>query len=306
MTSGDDHSDADRIALGLAPLQGERLYDLGDLRRVLDRLGHDTDDDIPTTFWDYVEWPCPMDDCDGGLRPVNTGVWGLPADPNDLDESVDCDDPEQYIRLSEAQKSTVPVVVCYDCGSVFKANFRRLRDSEEDAATSLSDTNERVASEWGTETTPFDRILTVVKGTYEAQPVDEIADRARTTPTMARNHLNRLADLGYVEAVTTEQTDTLYRCSSEAVAFHEACRISSETDSETLDKRIAELQEELQLYQERFGTESPEEAATMDADVNCEALREWRTTRRDLRVTQVALALGKAAEVVHPESDDFY
>jgi hypothetical protein len=94
MTREDDDSDADRIALGLDPLQGERLHDLDDLRRVLERLGHDPGDRIPTTVWDYVDWSCPLDDCDGGLAPVDARVRGLPADADDLDESVDRDDPD--------------------------------------------------------------------------------------------------------------------------------------------------------------------------------------------------------------------
>lgn len=132
MTREDDRTDEERIALGLDPLQGERLYDLDDLRRVLERLGHDPGDRIPTTVWDYVDWPCPLDDCNGGLEPVDTRVRGLPADADDLDESVDRDDPELYLRLSEAQSPTVPVVVCYECGAAFEASFRRLRDPAED------------------------------------------------------------------------------------------------------------------------------------------------------------------------------
>jgi uncharacterized protein (DUF433 family) len=132
MTREDDRSDAELIALGLDPLQGERLYDRDDLWRVLERLGHERGDRIPTTVWDYTDWECPRDDCDGGLELVDTRVRELPADADDLDESVDRDDPELYIRLSEAQSPTVPVVACYECGAAFEASSRRLRDPEEE------------------------------------------------------------------------------------------------------------------------------------------------------------------------------
>lgn len=132
MTSEDDTTDTERIAIGLDPLQDERLYDLDDLWRVLERLGHERSDTIPTTVWDYVDWACPLDDCHGGLGPVDTRMHGLPADPAELDESVDRDDSELYLQLSEAQSPTVPLVVCNTCKSVFEANFRRLRDPEEE------------------------------------------------------------------------------------------------------------------------------------------------------------------------------
>jgi uncharacterized protein (DUF433 family)/predicted transcriptional regulator len=475
MTRKDDRSDADRIALGLDPLQDEQLYDLDDLWRVLERLGHDSDDRIPTAVWDYVDWSCPLDDCDGGLELVDTSVRGLPANADDLDESVGRDDPELYLRLSEAQSPTAPLVACYECKSAFEASFRRLRDpeeyslpeprivetdhtlhgapridgtrigvkhvmtfhehgytpeeitleqypvlsqdhvrtaiewaeenperleadrqkdrdirlnhdilqsavdagveesldnlwsvmadskaedgldpvrpvasmlrngfenadgldihidteesrvvidvadvvvarlndsidassSDEDSATGVSDVNERVETEWVEETTPFDRIQTVMKRTYEAQSVDTIADRARTTPTMARKHLRHLADVGFIEDATdSEQDETRYRRSEESAVLEQARHILSEVDPETLDERITEMQEDLQLYQERFDVASPEDAAVLETDVDREALREWRTTRRNLGVAKVALALSEAADGVYPGRGD--
>lgn len=132
MPDDETRTDAERIAIGLDPLQDERLYDLDDLWRVLERLGHERSNTIPTTVWDYTDWTCPLDDCDGELELVDTRVRGLPADADDLDESVDRNDSELYLRLSEAQSPTVPVVACYECKSVFEASFRRLRDPEEE------------------------------------------------------------------------------------------------------------------------------------------------------------------------------
>lgn len=127
----DDRTDAERIEFGLNPLQGEQLHDHDDLWRILERLGHERGDSFPTTVWDYVDWSCPLNECDGGLPPVDTRMRDLPANPEDLDESVDRDDPGLYLRLSEAQSPTVPVVACTECRSVFEASFRRLRDPEE-------------------------------------------------------------------------------------------------------------------------------------------------------------------------------
>lgn len=124
-------TDAERIAIGCDPLREEQLHDLDDLWHVLRRLGHDPSDAIPRTVWEGVSWSCPVDDCDGGLEPVDTRMRDLPVDPDDLDESVSLDESEEYLRLSKARSSTVPVVACYMCHSAFKTTFRRLRDPEE-------------------------------------------------------------------------------------------------------------------------------------------------------------------------------
>jgi hypothetical protein len=45
--TNDNLSDAERIVIGLDPVQDEQLYDLDDLWRVFRRLGHDPSDNIP-------------------------------------------------------------------------------------------------------------------------------------------------------------------------------------------------------------------------------------------------------------------
>lgn len=489
MPNDEARTDAERIELGCDPLQGEQLHDRDDLWRVLVRLGHEPSDKLPTTVWDSVDWSCPSDDCDGGLELIDTRVRGLPADSDALDESVDLDDPEAYVRLTEAQSPTVPVVVCYDCRSAFEVSFRRLRDPEEyslpeprivetpdmlhgapridgtrigvehvmafykqgytpeeitlevypqlseehvreavewaeehpermaelrrekeelrlrhdilqsavDAAVaekldklwpvmvnvrsredanalqplasllrggferadgldinidtderrvvidvadevvarlnddidaSLSnelepatanredwsdytptdagealfggDINERVEAEWIEETTPFERVRSVMARTYEPQSAEEIAERARTTDEEARKHLRQLADVGYVEMTDdSNESETLYRRSEESDILERARHILTEVDPKTLEKRVEEIEEDLQLYREQFDADSPETAMAADADVNDEALREWKTTRQNLGVAKVALAVNEATEVIH-------
>jgi uncharacterized protein (DUF433 family) len=120
-------TDAERLAIGCDPLQGERLGDLDDLRRVIHRLGYEGDD-IPRTHWDHASWSCPQPDCDGGLELVDTSLRGF--DPDDLDGSVDRTADEFFLHLSEAQSPNVPVVACFGCGQVFEVNFRRLFEPE--------------------------------------------------------------------------------------------------------------------------------------------------------------------------------
>ena len=51
----DDPTDAERIELGLVPLRGEQLHDRDDFWRVLERLGHEGSNMLPTTVCDYVD-----------------------------------------------------------------------------------------------------------------------------------------------------------------------------------------------------------------------------------------------------------
>jgi hypothetical protein len=60
------------------------------------------------------------------------------------------------------------------------------------------DVNERVNREWKEDTTPDGRVRRVMRRTYETQSLDEIADRALVDEAVARAHLQRLADDGFV------------------------------------------------------------------------------------------------------------
>lgn len=159
------------------------------------------------------------------------------------------------------------------------------------------DVNERVRAEWKDDTTPFERVLTVMKRTYEAQSADEIAVRALTTPTTARKHLQQLADSGFVEITSSPDRDaTLYRRSNESLILERARDIIDEMDTDTVVDRIGEMQSDINRYREEYGVESPEDAAIRGADVDHETLRDWQTTRRNLGITRAALALIEAEE----------
>lgn len=168
-----------------------------------------------------------------------------------------------------------------------------------DPDTAPADVNERVESEWSDETTPFERVRAVMKRTYESRSANEIATRARTTPTTARKHLQQLDESGFVETVSEPQRDaTLYRRSSESLVLEQARDILDRADDETLLTRIGEMQDDIRAYREKSGVDSPEDAALLDADVDRSTLRDWRTTRRNLGFAKVALALSEAEAAV--------
>lgn len=158
-----------------------------------------------------------------------------------------------------------------------------------------ADVNEQVAAEWIDDTTPYERVRTVMQRTYEAEPVDEIAARARTTPTTARKHLRILAEDGFVEETAEpDQSGTLYKRSKESLVLEQAQHLLSEVDSETLTTRVSEMQRTIRMYRDEWGVESPEDAVLRDAEIDAETLQEWQTTRRNLGFAKVALALSEA------------
>lgn len=165
------------------------------------------------------------------------------------------------------------------------------------------DVNEVVEAEWTDETTPFDRVRTVMKRTYEPQSADEIADRARTTPTTARKHLRQLEESGFVETVSTEERDAaLYRRSNESLVLEQAHDILDQVGTDELVTSITEMHDEIHEYRAALDVESPEDAALQGTDIDRSTLRDWQTTRRNLGFAKVALALMEAEGAVREPS----
>lgn len=157
------------------------------------------------------------------------------------------------------------------------------------------DVNERVEAEWVEETTPYERVRTVSKRTYDPEPVSTIAERARTTENTARKHLQNLVEDGFVEETADpERSGAHYKRSNESLILERANRILSDVDAETLVVRVSEMQDEVRSYQEEYGAESPEDAVLSDAEISSETLQDWQTTRRNLTFAKVALALSEA------------
>lgn len=159
-------------------------------------------------------------------------------------------------------------------------------------APAFEDVTDRAKTDWKRETTPFDRVQSVMRTAYEPMSAATVADRALTSEQTARKHLRSLVKHGYVaETTSPDSTATLYQRATDSLALEQARRILDETDTETLSTRVLEMREELQAYGDRFDATSPEDAVRSRADIDTETLLEWRTTRRNLRVAEVALAL---------------
>lgn len=161
------------------------------------------------------------------------------------------------------------------------------------------DVNERVTEEWKDDTTPGERVHTIMRRTYEPQSVATIANRARTSETTARKHLTVLADEGFVEAVSVAgERGTRYKRAPRSVVLERAQQILDAMEVETLSTRIAALRETVREFEEQTGAESPSAAAVGDAELDAETLTEWQTARRNLKLARAALALADAEDTI--------
>lgn len=172
-----------------------------------------------------------------------------------------------------------------------------------DGGTEPSDVNEAVVEEWIEDATPFDRVYGIVRRTYGPAAADEIAERARVSPTTARKHLRSLVDAGEVTTVQDGQT-TRYRRSETAIVTEHAQHLLADLTPEEIASGVADMKASIREWREEYGVESPEEFAreldVVDADAEHGAvLTEWQTTRRNLALAEAALAIGDATRSGH-------
>jgi DNA-binding transcriptional ArsR family regulator len=161
-----------------------------------------------------------------------------------------------------------------------------------DPAPPFEDVNECAKEDWKRDTTPFDRVRSVMRTAYESMSAAIVAEKALTSEQTARKHLRSLVDHGYVaETASPDSKGTLYRRADDSLALEQARRIREETDTETLSTRVLEMRAELREYADRFDANSPDEAVRAHADIDAKVLLEWRTTKRNLAFAEVALAL---------------
>jgi len=178
----------------------------------------------------------------------------------------------------------------------------------------FDDINEAAATDWKSETTPYERVREVISRTYTPLSANAVAESARTSPKTARKHLNTLADDGYVTTESGENGGTLYRRSAESLVVEQAAEICNHVSMDELVTRVSEMRDRISDFQTEYGVESPEEllvdqtnqtlskTATTEGDIDAETLQEWQTTRRNLAFANVALSIANAERFVAEDS----
>lgn len=154
------------------------------------------------------------------------------------------------------------------------------------------DVNEAVVEEWKSRTTPFERVREVLATTNEPQYAKEFAERARVSEPTARKHLETLTKTGFASVVKTGRGKQYLR-SGQAVAISRISDLHSELTREELAAGIREMRAEIRSYQDEYDATDPNDLALRleTGDEGWVALGEWRTTERNLKVAQAALAL---------------
>ncbi|WP_311170185.1 DUF7342 family protein [Halobellus ordinarius] len=174
----------------------------------------------------------------------------------------------------------------------------------------FEDVNEAVEDDWESETTPYERIRSVIAHTYSPVSAAAVAEDARTAPKTARKHLNTLAAEGFLETATGDHGGTLYRRSSESLVVEQAADILEHVSTDELVTRIREMRERLDEYRSEFGVDSPEaltvdrtnqtlsESGSPEEAIDAATVREWKTLRRNLAFANAALSIGNAEQFV--------
>lgn len=156
------------------------------------------------------------------------------------------------------------------------------------------DINEAVVEEWKAETTPFERVQTVVQSTHQPQYAREIGERARVSEPTTRKHLKRLASSGHAEAVETNQ-GMQYKRSPQAVAMERINELHRELSREELVGGIKRLRERINDLQERYDAVGPDDLVIQIDDGAEEeawkAVTEWRSIEENLDIANAALSL---------------
>lgn len=163
------------------------------------------------------------------------------------------------------------------------------------------DVNEAVASEWIEGATPRERVREVISTEYKPMSAEDIADTARTSTKIARQHMDVLAESGYVTVENAGNGEPTFRRSSESLIVEQAMDIFDAVSTDELVVRVSDMRERVSDFQTEYDVESPETVAGYE-DIDSETIREWQTTRRNLAFANVALSIANAEQYVGDES----
>lgn len=138
-------------------------------------------------------------------------------------------------------------------------------------------------STWKEHASAFDRVRAVVMATDEPHSATWIADHARVAESTAREHLERLSEMGVVTP-SDERTGTVYGPDPAYVRFREIRELTTEYDPEELGELVVDLKEAVETLQETYDSRVPHELreAAAAEEVSAEKSRELLRTASEL------------------------
>lgn len=154
------------------------------------------------------------------------------------------------------------------------------------------------AETWAEHASAFDRVRAVAMTVDVARPAAWIGDRARVAESTARDHLERLVEMGVVRAGTDAGT-TVYEPDPAYVRFREVRRLVNDHEPDELTGFVAEVKEEIERLQETHDADGPDDlrrraAATETTAAETRELRravsDWTHYRYRLSLLEDAVA----------------
>lgn len=146
---------------------------------------------------------------------------------------------------------------------------------------------------WEDDRTTFQRIYDVVVGTTGWLDAQGFAERAACSETGARQALEQLVEMGIADR--RDGRPATYRRNDAYLRWKRVEALAHEHTLEELRQRLDDLVAEDEAFQERFGVPDPDAVASADLPEDHEALQErwealaeWRTVRRDVRILRQA------------------
>lgn len=137
-------------------------------------------------------------------------------------------------------------------------------------------------STWKEHASAFDRVRAVVMAADEARPASWIAEHARVAESTARDHLDRLAEMGMV-TITNTDGGTQYGPDPAYIRFREIRALTADYDPDELSEFIVDLKDSIAELRDTHDVDSPRElrAAAADETLSPEASRELLRTAAD-------------------------
>ncbi|MFA9516605.1 winged helix-turn-helix domain-containing protein [Halopenitus sp. H-Gu1] len=149
---------------------------------------------------------------------------------------------------------------------------------------------------WEEHTSAFDRVTSVTMTLSEFQSASWIAEEAAVSPNTARNHLDRLIDLGVV--TTSEQDGTRhYYPDPLYTRLRDIQELLEDSSKQELSEQATALKDDIEAWKGKYDADSPDmlrERAAVDG-VSAEQAYELTQAASDWDLTRYRLSLVRDA-----------
>ncbi|NLV03604.1 MULTISPECIES: winged helix-turn-helix domain-containing protein [Haloferax] len=151
---------------------------------------------------------------------------------------------------------------------------------------------------WQEGTDTFDRVYDVALGVTSPTAYTDIAELADCSPNAAKKHLERLAEMGIVQA-DRDSRPAQYERNEGYLEWQDASRIANELSVEEIIERVKALEERRREYETQFESTDPKEVSVFDYGDHdtihdrMTAVSEWQGVIRDIRLYELARQLSQ-------------